>query len=185
MNLFAIIFLIVISFIPASKAWAEDLTCRKGTPAQALNYRSSVELLQKAERLTPEQEEGVLKSLERAAEDQCKNAALVLFEIKANQAAALSLKTRGPALDKLEDEQYSLLLKANQIGEGFFELGSFYLAKGSKYYSPKKAVNTLEIAAKAGDEKSIELLVSIYENGIGGIGIDLVKANSWKQKMKN
>ena len=148
------------------------------------NYRHALSLLQSGQRLSIDDEHQVIHELEVAVANQCRQAALVLVEIRINQAAALPSTESQHVRDEFDDKIYLLLVEANKIGEGQFELGNFYLTEGSRYYAPQKGLRILRAAAKSGDQKSIELLVNIYENGILGVKLNKREAQFWKGKLK-
>ncbi|GAB3416164.1 hypothetical protein NX774_10345 [Massilia agilis] len=181
-NLFYIfLFLFVVGPLAGH---SEELKCKKGSQVMTNDYTRALSLIRGGERLTEEQEKDVVHSLEIAVASQCQQAALVLADFKINQAAALPKGTSQRTVDDFDDEIHALLLEADKIGEGCFQLGSFYLTSGSKYFAPKKGLRILEAAAHAGDEQAIEFLANIYQNGIAGVKPDSSKAHYWKAKLK-
>lgn len=149
-----------------------------------VEYKQAIGLIQGGERLSKDQEDKVIRSLEMAVTNQCQQAALVLAEIRINQAAALPKTASRQTIDEFDDKIHALLLEARKIGEGRFQLGSFYLTVGSKYYAPRKAVCILEAAANSGDKDAIELLSNIYRDGVAGIKPDKTKADHWAAKLR-
>jgi TPR repeat protein len=162
----------------------EELKCQKGDQMMLTDYKHAISLIQGGERLSEDQENEVIRALEVAVKNQCQQAALVLAEIRINQAAALPKGAARQTIDEFDDKIHALLLEARKIGEGQFQLGSFYLMSGSKYYAPQKGVRILEAAANIGDGKSIELLSNIHQNGIDGIKANRAKADCWKAKLR-
>jgi hypothetical protein len=177
------IFLFILAAGPLA-GHSEELECKKGSQAMANDYTRALSLIQGGEHLTDEQERDVVHSLELAVASQCQQAALVLAEIRINQAAALSKGASQRTVDDFDDKIHALLLEAGKIGEGRFQLGSFYLTSGSKYFAPEKGLHILEAAAHAGDEQATEFLANIYQNGIAGVNPDSSKAHYWKAKLK-
>lgn len=163
---------------------AGELKCKSGGETTMKDYIVAISLIQSGERLSPSQEKGVVDALQVAVADQCQQAALVLAEIRVNQAAALPKDTPRKVIEDFDDQIHMLLLEANKLGEGRLELGNFYLTSGSKFYSPRKGVRVLEDAARAGDKQAIAALANIYENGVAGVQVNREKANRWRGKLK-
>lgn len=163
---------------------SEELKCRKGGEDMKHNYTHALSLIQGGMRLSEDQEKDVVHSLELAVVNQCQQAALVLAEIRINQVAALPKDISQHTLDEFDDKIHALLLEAGKIGEGRFQLGSFYLTSGGKYFLPQKGLHILESAANAGDKEAVEFLSNIYQNGVAGVKPDRSKANYWKAKLK-
>lgn len=84
------------------------------------DYMHAIGLLQSGERLSEDQENEVVRTLEIAVKNQCQQAALVLAEIRINQAAALPKNSSRQTKDELADKNHSLLIEAEKIGEGQF-----------------------------------------------------------------
>lgn len=182
MKLLQFVIALTVLMSGSCSLFASEFTCKRGGSVVMDEYQHAIDLLGGG-RLTIDEEEKVIRILKKAVQNSCKHAALALVDIKVNQAAALPKGTPQNILDQYDDEVYLLLIEATKIGEGYFELGNFYLTEDSKYYSPKKAKKILERSANTGDVKSIEFLINVYENGIGGISQNRARAQYWKSRM--
>jgi TPR repeat protein len=164
---------------------SQELKCLKGGNTVQTDYLHAIRIIKKGTRLSETQEMGVIHTLEDAVKNQCHQAALILADIRINQAAALPKGTSQHTLDEFDEKILALLLEAGKIGEGRFELGGFYFSTDSKYFSPENGVRILEDAGRDGDKKAIEMLADIYENGLYDIAASSEKAKYWKARIKS
>lgn len=176
------ILLVIALFLSGCSATASALTCKNGGTGAMKGYQRALDLIRGGGRLTVKDEAEILRLLDLAVENKCEHAALVLVDIKANQAAAAATVDKNKnakLIEKLDKEQYELLSEALKLGEGHFEFGNFFLTNTSKYYNPERARELLEQGAKKGNIDCIKFLVDAYQNGVGGIPIDKKRAEYW------
>ncbi len=161
---------------------AASLACKRGSQADVKSYNDAMTLLTAGKRLTVEQEQWILRELERGVTNQCSKAAIALSEVK-SMAFERAYAPDAPIDPRLDAQIYPLLLEASRIGEGDYELGSFLLFKKSKFFDLPRGLSLLERAAKRGDERAIEFLAEAYGKGNWGLPRDSAKAQHWQEKI--
>jgi hypothetical protein len=162
----------------------DEFSCLKGSKSDQSEYKHAVSLYKKEYRNLSIQEQNlVITSVDRAVKNKCKQAAVIRFYLEIYDLGGAAKLLDDKSYRNYEKTLYRLIGKANELNEGWFELGTLKMNGNGKYYSPSEAQMAFEKAALTGDDRAMNQLISIYTMGKDGIDVDEKRAKYWQEKL--
>lgn len=160
----------------------EVLSCKGESSSILDEYAGIVPLTRRGNELSEPEGRRVLNVLTHAVDQQCTHAAMKLIDIKARELAAMPPGSPKEAKDALYEEIHTLHQAALLLGEGRVDLARFYLLKDGPRYSPDKALEMVNLAARADDLEAVKWLAGIYKDGAEGMPAREWEAPFWERR---
>ena len=154
--------------------------CRKGGEAGLADYHQTLDMFNRQR--TVDEDEQVIRGLQRGVADECTEAARVLAGVRMQQEMALPPDADPTRRHALEAEILALASETARIDDTWGVLGVLHMVRDGDYYDPQAAMKAFETGAAKGQRDCLQFVIDAYSGHYPDIAPDDAKAVFWRDR---